>query len=99
MTFDGARRSEMVCGTCGATIADKAIVCYRCGAATAAPAAGRPAARRAGPPWIVVVLLVIVAAVMGWLAAGAEPGSEARIALAVGAGLFAAGGVYVAWRR
>jgi len=28
----------MTCGSCGATIADKAIVCYRCGAPTTAPA-------------------------------------------------------------
>jgi hypothetical protein len=37
----------MTCGSCGATIADKAIVCYRCGAPTAAPAARQtPAAGR-----------------------------------------------------
>ena len=29
----------MTCGSCGATIAEKAIVCYRCGAPTAAPVA------------------------------------------------------------
>jgi hypothetical protein len=28
----------MTCVSCGATIADKAIVCYRCGAPTATPA-------------------------------------------------------------
>ena len=29
----------MTCNSCGATIADKAIVCYRCGAPTAVPGA------------------------------------------------------------
>jgi LPXTG-motif cell wall-anchored protein len=37
-------KDEMTCTACGATIADKAIVCYRCGAPTAVPA------RRGGPP-------------------------------------------------
>jgi hypothetical protein len=37
----------MLCRSCGTEIADKAIVCFRCGAPTAAPAATRPA-RRAG---------------------------------------------------
>ena len=32
----------MTCTKCGATIAEKAIVCYRCGTPTAIPAAQRP---------------------------------------------------------
>ena len=57
----------MTCGSCGATIADKAIVCYRCGAPTATPAArpARPAAprrSRAGALALLVigVLLLVV---------------------------------------
>ena len=37
----------MTCGSCGAQIAEKAIICYRCGAPTATPVAldrGRQAA-------------------------------------------------------
>lgn len=34
----------MICQSCGTEIADKAIVCYRCGAATTAPRRRRPAA-------------------------------------------------------
>jgi len=58
----------MTCGSCGATIADKAIVCYRCGAATAIPAAPvRPAT--AGPPmalWAAIGALGAGAVVAAW---------------------------------
>ena len=36
----------MVCRNCGTTIADKAIVCYRCGTATTESKFKAPAARR-----------------------------------------------------
>jgi hypothetical protein len=56
----------MTCGTCGATIADKAIVCYRCGAPTAAPvshAARPPAPRRsrAGAQVLLVIGVLLLA--------------------------------------
>lgn len=62
----------MICRSCGAEIADKAIICYRCGAATTDPvrqAAPAPSkweaepARRRRPilPWIIVLLLVLLA--------------------------------------
>ena len=49
----------MICGSCGATIADKAIVCYRCGAPTAVPAmpAAKSPARRS--PAVALVQLAI----------------------------------------
>jgi hypothetical protein len=52
----------MICSSCGATIADKAIVCYRCGTPTALPAAKstRPAARRGGRPPVVALVLILV---------------------------------------
>ena len=37
----------MTCAVCGATIAEKAIVCYRCGAPTASPVSA-PRTRGAG---------------------------------------------------
>ena len=61
----------MTCRSCGATIADKAIVCYRCGTPTALPAelsarakAGRPPAGRPprGLAWIVVAVAIVAAA-------------------------------------
>ncbi len=58
----------MTCRNCGATIADKAIVCYRCGTATADPASLRPArpdVPRGGlSPWLLVVLVVV--GLFGW---------------------------------
>lgn len=50
----------MKCARCQAEIADKAIVCYRCGTPTAIPPAPeRPVAARSGPGRGVVVLVVI----------------------------------------
>jgi hypothetical protein len=59
----------MTCHSCGATIADKAIVCYRCGAPTETPA-GRsaPAARRGIRPLVVLAVVVaVVLAVILWV--------------------------------
>jgi hypothetical protein len=51
------------CASCSAEIADKAIVCYRCGAPTAAPAPVRRAAAPAGRGRLIVLLVVLVAAI------------------------------------
>lgn len=58
----------MTCTNCQATIADKAIVCYRCGTATAMPAAP-VRTNRPSRPWGMVVIAVILAAVLAWLVA------------------------------
>ncbi len=54
----------MQCTNCGATIADKAIVCYRCGTPTAIPQPPerRDASRRRS--WTPLVIAVIVVAVI-----------------------------------
>lgn len=54
----------MVCRQCGTEIADKAIICFKCGAATATPSrsADAPRARRAVPAWIWAILAGAVAA-------------------------------------
>lgn len=58
----------MTCRHCGATIADKAIVCYRCGTATADPASLRPVRpdmpRGGLNPWLLVLLVVV--GLFGW---------------------------------
>ena len=60
----------MTCRKCGATIADKAIVCYRCGTATTEPKFKAPAARRPRSPInlvssvLAVVLLALCALYM-----------------------------------
>jgi hypothetical protein len=75
----------MVCGGCGATIADKAIVCYRCGTPTAGPAAP---SRAGGAPrrqsLAVSVVLAVVALVLVWAAATAPHGSTVHFLLAGG---------------
>jgi hypothetical protein len=55
----------MQCRSCGTEIADKAIVCYRCGAGTTdpvrKPAAIKPAGRPSLAPGIVLLLLALAA--------------------------------------
>jgi hypothetical protein len=87
----------MICRNCGTEIADKALVCYRCGTATSEPASvGKSApssssGRRVGPSVVALVLLVLAALYMGRAAAGEVP----RVVAWVVAGLAA---VAVAWR-
>ena len=53
----------MTCRNCGTEIADKALICYRCGTATTAPRIAPPPPRKQrGPLPLVATLLVIVAA-------------------------------------
>lgn len=56
----------MICRNCGTEIADKALICYRCGIATTerriAPPAERP--RRSPIPLIVTILLIVAGAVL-----------------------------------
>ena len=56
----------MKCRNCGTDIAEKALICYRCGEATTAPKVAPPPPPRArGPlPVILAVLVLIVAAVI-----------------------------------
>lgn len=62
----------MTCQSCGHQIADNAIVCYRCGAPTAVPAADRPPAARArGGGSRLVVMIVVAVVIVGVVAAAA----------------------------
>lgn len=67
----------MICRSCGTEIADKAIVCYRCGAATTDPVRQPPPgpskweaepARRGRPliPWLILLVLVIIALLLAF---------------------------------
>ena len=52
----------MTCKNCGAEIAEKALICYRCGAATT-EAKYQPAplrGRRRGPSMLVIVFVILV---------------------------------------
>jgi hypothetical protein len=56
------------CESCGREIADKAIVCYRCGAPTAIPerrpAAGDASPPRGGPNWPLIASLIFALGVV-----------------------------------
>jgi peptidoglycan/LPS O-acetylase OafA/YrhL len=56
----------MICRNCGTEIADKALICYRCGTATTERRITPPAERpRRGPiPVIVAILFILVGAVV-----------------------------------
>jgi len=63
----------MLCKHCGTEIADKALICYKCGHATTEPRIKPPAdgplfARppRSPVPMVLVVILLILALVAAW---------------------------------
>ena len=57
----------MKCRSCGLEIAEKAIVCYRCGTPTAVTAPTRPVPPGAGPKWPLVSLMLGIMAMAVWL--------------------------------
>ena len=70
----------MQCRRCGTEIADKALICYRCGAATTdpvyqppAPAGRESSAAGTLATLVTLVLLVGIALYMGRAAAGETP--------------------------
>jgi hypothetical protein len=74
----------MTCGSCGATIAEKAIVCYRCGVPTALPPPPvRPVPRPAVPRWVGPLVVAIIIGLGVWLAPKTAEDSWERIAVFV----------------
>jgi hypothetical protein len=64
----------MKCKYCGTEIADKALICFKCGNATTeprikppdeGPILGRP--RRSRLPFVAIVVILVVALVVAWL--------------------------------
>lgn len=53
----------MICRNCGTEIADKAIVCYRCGTGTADPVRKPAEIRRRRSPLVLVVVLLVLAVI------------------------------------
>ena len=78
----------MKCRQCGTEIADKALICFRCGTATTEAKFKAPPPRRAlsGPMLlasvIALALLVLLAAYMGRVASGAAPRGVGYVAIA-----------------
>jgi Flp pilus assembly protein TadB len=64
----------MICKHCGTEIADKALVCYRCGRATAEPRVqpGRPPAARSPIPMVAALAVLILSALFMARAASGE---------------------------
>jgi hypothetical protein len=63
----------MKCSHCGTEIADKALICYRCGNATTAPRIQPPSAgpiferrRRSRLPLVVLIILILLAILAAW---------------------------------
>jgi hypothetical protein len=65
----------MICNYCKAEIAEKALICYRCGNATTAPRIKPPATgslferprRRSRLPLVALVIVIVLAALAAWL--------------------------------
>ena len=67
----------MKCSNCDSEIADKALICYRCGTATTAPRIKPPAEqslferpRRSRWPMVVIVIVIAAALILAWLFGG-----------------------------
>jgi predicted MFS family arabinose efflux permease len=67
----------MICRSCGATIAEKAIICYRCGAPTAAEPV-RPARLARRRPITLTVVLLVASLLLAALAASLPAESTGR---------------------
>ena len=90
----------MICTNCNATIADKAIVCYRCGAPTAIPVADKrqaPAARKASP--LAAIVLFLLAALAGLLSIVSDPATYTRLGSAIAAVVLVIGSIVLFMRR
>lgn len=69
----------MQCRQCGTEIADKAIVCYRCGTATTDPVRRPVQVRRRGGllPLVAFVVLLLLGLYLGMAGRSMGPGPEA----------------------
>ena len=70
----------MTCKHCGAQIAEKALICYRCGNATTEPRIKPPddvslfeRPRRSRLPLVAIVVLILLAIVAAWAVGLLDP--------------------------
>ena len=89
------RRQSMKCTHCGTEIADNALICYRCGAATGESGKDEADGPERGRLWAPIMLAVVLVLAIGFfatLAVGGQPVSPA-VWLMLGAA-----GVLLTWR-
>lgn len=65
----------MTCRECGSAIADRALICYRCGAATTAPRTRPPGVSPAKGPWRLPALAGLVVLMAAGLYLGHASGN------------------------
>jgi hypothetical protein len=85
----------MICRNCGTEIADKAIVCYRCGTATTDPVRKPAAVRQRSSPLaslVALVLLVLLALYLGTAGQSVLP-ADRSYGLAAGVAI----GIIIVW--
>ena len=79
----------MICRVCGTEIADKALICYRCGTSTFEPTRRERPGRRRGlnllPSLIALVVVVVAALFMARAAAGGVPKTVGIVLLVLAA--------------
>ena len=88
----------MKCRFCGTEIAEKALICYRCGKATTDPVVTPPQTeslfakrRRSKMPLVIAAIVLIVLALLAWFVLGMGPrsgriGDVSQTRVGVGAG-------------
>ncbi len=78
----------MICRNCHTEIADKALVCYRCGTPTAEAKFKPAAARRTGPRTLLLVVtlaVILIALAVAYVeySRGAQAGTVSGVGVAV----------------
>jgi bacteriorhodopsin len=68
----------VVCRNCGIEIADKALICYRCGTATTEPKFKAPGRRPSTSPLLWTVIAVALLAVMALVISRTTTGETSR---------------------
>ena len=76
----------MKCRFCGTEVADKALICYRCGRATTDPKVAPPtggsifeARRRSKRPFVIVAIVLLILALIAWVVFRGIPGINGQV--------------------
>jgi len=69
----------MICRNCGTEIADKALICYRCGTATTEPRIKPPASQPPHRPSIAAAIALIALVIAGLFMGQVVEGDAPRI--------------------